>query len=61
MHRIPYPLRAASIVVRLIPFGNWLQVHWHYRKHLTETAREQGETIWWLRIGPVQFSYNRML
>lgn len=61
MKRLPYPLRAASLNVRFIPFGNWLAVHWRHRKDLTEFAREQGDTVWWLRLGPIQISYSRML
>lgn len=59
MKLIPYPLRAASISVRFIPFG-WNAMHFH-RRQLTEFAKEQGETQWWLRVGPLQISYARML
>lgn len=56
---IPYPLRSASLVIRIIPFG-WRALYLH-KRDLTEFAKQQGETIWWLRIGPIQVSYNRML
>jgi hypothetical protein len=59
MRLIPYPLRAVSINVRFIPFG-WNELHFRKRE-LNEFAKEQGETQWWLRIGPIQVSYARML
>lgn len=59
MKLIPYPLSAASISVRFIPFG-WSALHFH-KQNLTQQARETGETLWYLRVGPIQISYNRMV
>jgi hypothetical protein len=58
--RIPYPLRAASISIRIAPFGFWKPSFTH-RKRLTEAARANGETIWWARFAWFQISYARML
>jgi hypothetical protein len=57
---IPYPLRATAFSLRFFVFG-WNALHFRYRNDLTEAARESGETIWWLRVGPVQLSYARAL
>ena len=59
MRAVPYPLSAASLNIRIIPFG-WNALHFR-RRELTEWAKEQGETQWWLRVGPIQISYSRML
>lgn len=56
---IPYPLRAMSLCFRIHPFG-W-GLHYHYRRGLSERARCDGQTLWWVRIGCVTISYGRML
>lgn len=56
--RVPYPLRAASLNINIRPFS-W-RIVWRKRQ-LTEFAKEQGETIWWLQIGPIHLSYARLL
>lgn len=61
LHRpwLPYPLRAARIAIELHPFGFWLVPSWHYRSQLSESARMDGETIWWARWLWFQVSYSR--
>lgn len=56
---IPYPLRSVRIALEIIPFGFWLIPEWKYRKTLTEAAKADGETIWWIRWTWFQISYGR--
>lgn len=58
MSILPYPMRAARIAIEIMPFGFWLRPRWHRRK-LTEAAKEQGETIWYVRWAWFQVSYSR--
>jgi len=61
---IPYPWCAARFMVAFHPFsifGGTL-FDWQNRsKFLTESAKRDGATIWWLRLGPITISYGRML
>lgn len=57
--RIPYPLRAASISLTFVPFTFWWPSF--VQPYLTEAARANGETIWWVRFAWFQISYSRML
>ena len=56
---IPYPLRAMSLSFCVHPFS-W-GLHYHYRRGLKESARCDGQTLWWVRIGCLTISYGRML
>lgn len=56
---LPYPLRAAKLTLDLNIFGFWLIPAWAYNKRLTESARESGATIWWVRWLWFQVSYSR--
>lgn len=58
---LPYPLRATRIAVELNLFGFWLRPVACYRRDLTESAKANGETIWWVRWGWFQISYSRWL
>lgn len=61
---IPYPLRAARFEIAFHPFsifgGTWIDFV-NRSKDLTEAAKADGNTIWWLRLGPFTLSYSRML
>jgi hypothetical protein len=57
--RIPYPLRAMRISLAFTPFS-WWNLRFHKRE-LTEFAKAQAETQWWLNVGPFQLSYGRLL
>lgn len=56
---IPYPLRAARISLSLNPFGFWLVPQWSFKPSLTERAKANGETIWWMRWAWFQISFGR--
>jgi len=56
---IPYPLRAAKLSLDLNIFGVWWKPDWHYCKELTESAKANGEPIWWVRWLWFQLSYSR--
>lgn len=56
---IPYPLRAVKLSLDLNIFGFWWKPDWHYRKGLTEAAKADGATIWWVRWLWFQVSYSR--
>ena len=56
---IPYPLSAARISLSIAPFTFWWPSF--TRRHLTETAKEGGETLWWVRFACFEISYSRML
>ena len=56
---MPYPLRAARLSLALHPFGFWWKPAFAYRRTLTEAAKRDGETIWWLRWAWFQISYGR--
>jgi hypothetical protein len=58
MKAIPYPLRAARIALELNPFGFWLP-RFYWKRDLTETAKENGATIWWARFAWFQISFSR--
>jgi hypothetical protein len=57
---IPYPLRAARLSISIMPFGFWMLSFVHQR-NLTEQAKRDGETIWWIRFAWFQISYSRWL
>jgi hypothetical protein len=59
MKRIPYPLRAARITLDINPFGFWLKPTFTWRHDLTESAKEDGETIWFARWAWFQISFGR--
>jgi len=56
---IPYPLRAAKLSLSVNPFGFWLMPSWFHKSELTERARADGATIWWVRWLWFQISYSR--
>ena len=56
---IPYPLRAARITLSFMPFGFWWKPEYTHRSTMTEQARADGETIWWVRWAWFQISYSR--
>lgn len=56
---IPYPLSAARLSLDFAPFVFWAKPQWRHRKHLTETAKRDGERIWWARWLWFQVSYSR--
>lgn len=57
--RVPYPLRATKLSLSINPFGFWWRPSWNHRKYLHESARADGETIWWVRWLWFQISYSR--
>jgi hypothetical protein len=57
---IPYPLRATRLSLELNPFGFWFVPRFK-RFILTETSKENGETIWYARWAWFQISYGRWL
>ena len=59
MVKIPYPLRAMRISVDLHPFGFWIKPEFVYKKDLTERAKVDGATIWWVRWAWFQISFGR--
>ena len=58
MKLIPYPIRAASLALRFHPFA-W-GLHAAYKRNLSEQARADGCTIWWVRFACFTLSYSRM-
>lgn len=62
--KIPYPLRAFKLSLAFHPFsvfGGTLFSYHNKSKTLSEQAKADGSTIWWLRIGPFTLSYGRLL
>jgi len=62
--RIPYPLRSLRLSLAFHPFsifgGTWFD-YVNKSATLTEAAKADGGTVWWLRLGPFTLSYGRML
>lgn len=56
---LPYPLRATRIALELNPFGFWLLPRARFRRDLTESAKADGEPIWWVRWAWFQISFGR--
>lgn len=56
---IPYPIRAARISIDLNPFGFWLKPLFFHKRHLSERAKADGNTIWWARWAWFQITYSR--
>tara|TARA_B100001146_G_C16007660_1_gene359447 strand:- start:164 stop:412 length:249 start_codon:yes stop_codon:yes gene_type:complete len=56
---IPYPLRAAKVSVDFRFFGFWWKPSFTHKKDFSETAKSNGETIWWARWAFFQISYSR--
>lgn len=56
---IPYPLRSTCLNLSINPFGFWWKPVFFHAKDLNEAAREDGETIWYVRFAWFQLSYNR--
>lgn len=56
---IPYPLRAMRLSLSVNPFGFWLKPSFRHQRSLTERAKADGETIWWVRWLWFQISYSR--
>jgi len=54
----PYPLRAARLSISFTLFP-WLRPQAHWSRNLTESAKRDGETIWYVRWLWVQISYSR--
>lgn len=61
MKIVPYPLRATRISLSLNPFGFWWKPDFNYKKDLTEIAKREGATIWWVRWAWFQIEYSRWL
>lgn len=59
LKRIPYPLRATKISLELNPFGFWAVPRFHWKRRLTEAAKADGATIWWVRWLWFQISFGR--
>lgn len=57
--KLPYPLRATKISISFNPFGFWPVPQFVHKRNLTERARADGETIWWVRWLWLQVSYGR--
>lgn len=58
--RVPYPLRAAKVSIDFTLFP-WWKPEFHYKKELTEEAKRNGSTIWYVRWLWVQVSFSRWL
>lgn len=60
---IPYPLRAArfSISFKLNLFDPWLKPEFVWKRDLTEQAKKDGKTIWWIRWLYFQIEYARWI
>jgi len=64
MKLIPYPLNAFQLRLAFHPFtifgGSWF---WFVNRNstLSENAKREGRSIWWLRIGPFTLSYARLV
>jgi len=41
-------------------WGTWFDFV-NRSKTMTDVAKAEGNTIWWLRLGPFTISYSRML
>ena len=54
---VPYPLRAAKLSLS-IGFAMWWP-QFVFKRDLTELAKEQGATIWYLRIAFFQIEFQR--
>lgn len=61
MKRIPYPLRATKLSLDFGPFCFWWRPHFTWRRNLSDRAKAEGETIWWLRWLWFQISFSRWL
>ena len=59
--KIPYPLRAMKISIDLNPFGFWVRPSFTWQTNLTESAKADGEIIWWVRWLWFQISYSRWI
>lgn len=59
--KIPYPLSAMRISFDVNPFGFWWKPDWVFKRDLTEFAKSQGTTIWWVRWAWFQISYSRWI
>jgi hypothetical protein len=55
---VPYPLRAARISLSLTLFP-WWRPRFQWNCNLTDTAKRDGETIWYARWLWFQISYSR--
>lgn len=60
MPTVPYPARSMSIHLTINPTGCWWKPSFT-RRHLTEQAKAEGETVWWARWLFFQISYSRFL
>ena len=59
MKIIKYPLRAAKISLDLYPFGFWLKPSFTKNQRLSESAKRNGEPIWYARWAWFQVKYSR--
>jgi hypothetical protein len=57
--KLPYPLRATKISLAMNPFGFWLKPEFTWKRDLSEFAKQQGATIWWVRWAWFQISFSR--
>ena len=62
--KIPYPLRAFCLELSFHPFsvfGGTLFDYVNRSKTMTEVAKREATTIWWIRFLCCTISYKRML
>lgn len=61
---IKYPTNAMCLSLAFHPFsifgGTWFD-YVNKNKTMTERAKCEANTIWWIRFGPFTLSYRRML
>jgi hypothetical protein len=61
---VPYPSRAMRLSLDFHPFtvlgGTWFD---YVNRNLTmsEQSKKDGDTIWWVRLGPFTLAYGRMM
>lgn len=64
MKFIKYPLSAMMLSLAFHPFsvfgGTWFD-YVNRNESLSESAKADGATIWWIRFGPFTLRYGRML
>jgi len=55
---VPYPLRAIRISLSISPFSFWRPSITN-NCHISEQAKKDGDTIWYIRFAWFQLSYSR--
>lgn len=59
MKLIPYPLRAFKISIDICPFTFWWPKYYNFK--LSEKAKCEANTLWYIRFACFQISYSRLL